>query len=180
MNAATFDDYARGVNLYMSDTSHAMPAEFRVLHYQPKPWTTVDSVLVGMSLAQMLDEQWPTKLARAQVEGALVAKAGSAQAAALIADLYPTGSWRDHPPTQPLPDFSQPPAHADQVPLDESQSLFRNLLRLRQVEGKTDCLSCIPGSNEWAISGQHTASGKPLLANDMQPAASTAGHLVRS
>jgi penicillin amidase len=161
-----FDDYARGINAYMSDPNHALSAEFRVLHYQPRPWTTVDSVLVGMSLAQMLDEQWPTKLARAQVESALIAKVGAAQASTLIADLYPTGSWRDHPPMQPLPDFSQPPAHPE-VPLDESQSLLEDILHLRAIEGKTQCLSCIPGSNEWAISGQHTASGKPLLSNDM-------------
>ena len=24
-----------------------------------------------------------------------------------------------------------------------------------------------PGSNSWALAGSHTASGKPLLANDM-------------
>ena len=162
-----FDDYARGVNAFRSDRGHAVPAEFRILRYRPRPWTTVDSVLVGMSLAQMLDEQWPTKLARAQVEGALVAKLGSTQAASLIADLYPTGSWRDHPPMQPLADFSQPPEHTGQVPLDESQTLLKNLLRLRTVEGKSACLACIPGSNEWAVSGKHTASGKPLLSNDM-------------
>ena len=162
-----FDDYARGVNAFMADKNHAVSAEFRVLHYEPKPWTTVDSVLIGMSLAQMLDEQWPTKLARAEVEGALIAKVGSEQAAPLIADLYPTGSWRDHPPMQPLPDFSQPPTHTEDVPLDESQTLLEDLIHLRRIEGKSDCAACIPGSNEWAVSGQRTASGKPLLSNDM-------------
>jgi penicillin amidase len=163
-----FDDYARGVNAFMADTSHAVPAEFRLLGYRPRPWSTVDSVLVGMSLAQMLDEQWPTKLARSQVERALVSKVGPAQAAPLIADLYPTGSWRDHPPMQPLPDFNQPPTHAEDIPLDESQSLLEDLIRLRSIEGKSErCLSCIAGSNEWAVSGVHTASGKPLLSNDM-------------
>jgi penicillin amidase len=29
------------------------------------------------------------------------------------------------------------------------------------------CRGCQPGSNEWAVAGQHTASGRPLLANDM-------------
>ena len=163
-----FDDYARGVNSFMADTSHAGPAEFRLLGYRPRPWSTVDSVLVGMSLAQMLDEQWPTKLARAQVESALTAKVGATAAAQMITDLYPTGSWRDHPPTQPLADFSQPPVHTDSVPLDESQSMLDDLIRLRSIEGKSAaCPSCVPGSNEWAISGAHTASGKPLLANDM-------------
>jgi penicillin amidase len=30
-----------------------------------------------------------------------------------------------------------------------------------------DCDGCAPGSNNWVIAGKHTASGKPLLSNDM-------------
>jgi penicillin amidase len=30
-----------------------------------------------------------------------------------------------------------------------------------------DCAACFPGSNDWVVSGAHTASGKPLLSNDM-------------
>ncbi len=33
--------------------------------------------------------------------------------------------------------------------------------------GLPACAGCAPGSNNWVISGKHTASGKPLLANDM-------------
>jgi penicillin amidase len=29
------------------------------------------------------------------------------------------------------------------------------------------CELCVPGSNNWVISGEHTATGKPLLSNDM-------------
>ncbi len=29
------------------------------------------------------------------------------------------------------------------------------------------CRDCTPGSNNWVIDGKHTASGKPLLSNDM-------------
>ena len=29
------------------------------------------------------------------------------------------------------------------------------------------CRDCTPGSNNWVIAGSHTASGKPLLSNDM-------------
>ncbi len=31
----------------------------------------------------------------------------------------------------------------------------------------TACDGCVPGSNNWVIAGRHTASGKPLLSNDM-------------
>jgi penicillin amidase len=33
--------------------------------------------------------------------------------------------------------------------------------------GRPDCAGCAVGSNEWVVGGNHTASGKPLLSNDM-------------
>ena len=53
------------------------------------------------------------------------------------------------------------------MPLDESQATTEDLLHLREVLGRSSCGACQPGSNEWAIAGIHTASGKPLLSNDM-------------
>ena len=38
--------------------------------------------------------------------------------------------------------------------------------------GLPTCDGCAPGSNNWVISGSHTASGKPLLSNDMHLAPS--------
>ena len=38
---------------------------------------------------------------------------------------------------------------------------------LRAALGVQRCAGCAPGSNNWVISGAHTASGKPLLSNDM-------------
>jgi penicillin amidase len=42
-----------------------------------------------------------------------------------------------------------------------------NLRSLRTLLGLPDCAGCSPGSNNWVISGKHTASGKALLSNDM-------------
>jgi len=102
-------------------------------------------------------------------------KGGSAHRTDAGTDLYPTGSWRDHPPTVTPPDLDRAAAVIPDVPLDESQSSLlrysanQDLLHLRElVKGTREiCRECIPGSNEWAISGAHTASGKPLLSNDM-------------
>ncbi len=33
--------------------------------------------------------------------------------------------------------------------------------------GQPDCDGCAAGSNNWVVAGSHTASGKPLLSNDM-------------
>jgi penicillin G amidase len=49
------------------------------------------------------------------------------------------------------------------VPVDDSSD-FEGL---RAILGLPECAGCAPGSNNWVIAGKHTASGKPLLSNDM-------------
>ncbi len=39
--------------------------------------------------------------------------------------------------------------------------------RVMAALGRPDCAGCAVGSNEWVVSGKHTASGKLLLSNDM-------------
>ncbi len=157
-----FEDYARGVNAYIGEAD-ALPAEFRLLDYQPRRWQPVDSMLIVLNMVQTLDEQWPTKLSRE----AITKKIGPT----LAADLYPTGSWRDHPPTQAMPDLTQPPVDVPPPPPDEDQSfhgIADDLLRLRAaLASASACRGCTAGSNEWVLSGAHTASGRPLLSNDM-------------
>lgn len=176
---ARFDDYARGVNLFIehSEQAGSLPVEFKLLGYRPQPWTSVDSISVGLMMVQMLDTHWPAKLERARI----AAKLNNTK---LVADLYPVGSWRDHPPTGILLDLSQP--HAEPVappdnddeedePSTASAGPAPGALAGEPVEtvamlnllGLPSCEGCIAGSNNWVVAGNHTASGKPLLSNDM-------------
>jgi penicillin amidase len=174
---ARLDDYARGVNQFIAqceDSPHGnrLPAEFRLLFYRPKPWSGEDSIAVGLMMVQMLDTHWDVKLTREQI-------AADLHNPGLEADLYPVGSWRDHPPTGVLLDLSQPhpqpPATEDDEDDRSETSLaparlplaHEDLRALRALLGLPGCYGCTPGSNNWVISGQHTASGKPLLSNDM-------------
>jgi penicillin amidase len=159
--------YADGVNAYIQHGQ--LSAEFSLLLYKPKPWLPEDSMLVALSMAEMLDERWQAKLKRAELTAQMVAHGQGA----LVADLYPTGSWRDHPP---VPDQLPITAPQDipQVPLDPSQisreTPLQNpssLLALSAIGEDGACADCRPGSNDWAVSGAHTASGQPLLSNDM-------------
>jgi penicillin amidase len=156
-----FEDYARGVNAYIGSHQDRLPAEFRLLMYEPKPWQPVDSMLVVMSMVQMLDTQWPEKLERERITARL--------GPTLAADLYPTGSWRDHPPITTETPITAPQQNIPDVPLDESQTgkLDGDLLKLREVTGGPACLGCNPGSNQWVVAGSRTASGKPMLSSDM-------------
>ncbi len=151
--------YARGVNAYIA--AGRLPAEFALLGYRPAPWRPKDSVLVALAMAEMLDERWESKVSREQVEAHLRARGEGA----LAADLYPTGSRRDHPPVPSAAGI------VARTPLDPSGSSVPllpvgGLLALAATAGPP-CAGCRAGSNEWAVSGAHTASGKPLLANDM-------------
>ena len=53
----------------------------------------------------------------------------------------------------------------------------RNLLTLQQTLAlfQPPCPACVAGSNAWAVSGARTASGKPLLSNDMHLSLSVPG-----
>jgi penicillin amidase len=164
------DEYASGVNLFIAQHPDTLPAEFRLLHYRPRPWTGADSLSIGMMMVQMLDTHWDAKLVREEISADL-------HNPKLERDLYPVGSWRDHPPTGMVIDWSQPhpapPTSPDDDDDDRSQarvspmSATDDLATLRATLGLPTCANCAPGSNNWVISGAHTASGKPLLSNDM-------------
>lgn len=170
---ARLDAYARGVNLFIAQHQDSLPPEFRMLFYHPKPWSGEDGISVGLTMVQGLDTHFDAKLVRERISAKLKNEK-------LESDLYPVGSWRDHPPTG-VPSIPTQPAPAAAVaPEDEdddstqTRNEWNNAPaspedphRLRRLLGLADCEGCAAGSNNWVISGQHTASSRPLLANDM-------------
>jgi penicillin G amidase len=224
------EDYTRGVNLYIAQCqrNNTLPIEFRLLHYQPRPWTVVDSVSVILMMVEELDSHSWAKYGRMRI----AAKLSNPQ---LESDLYPVGSWRDHPPTgidvdltAPHPELQQPTGdddesmqtasglpqisvapslsqfHRDQGGKPQPSTVTPSLSQFHRDKGGkpqpstvapgpvfgtwegTDSTStailrllglptsygCAYGSNNWVIAGSHTASGKPLLSNDMHLAPS--------
>ena len=171
-----YEQYAAGVNLFLQQSQGHYPSEFRFLHYRPRAWSGVDSILIGLNMVQSLDNHFGAKLSREHVTALL-------NNPKLAADLYPTGSWRDQPPTAAVSDMTQPhpapPADDDDDDQTQTQLNPAGLLRVHAFEdthainrinplaGMPGCMGCVPGSNNWVISGKHTASGKPLLSNDM-------------
>jgi penicillin amidase len=169
------EQYARGVNAYIEQNRKKLPPEFALLHYEPKPWHGEDCLSVGMMMVQDLDTHWQTKLSRE----AIVKKLNDA---ALEADLYPEATWRDHPPTgvrvdmtKDRPKYVQPEdsdeddsSHAKREDLiGPMRELAAEQKDFEAALGIRTCTDCAWGSNNWVVSGAHTASGKPLLSNDM-------------
>lgn len=160
--------YAQGVNAFIESHRDRLPIEFRLLHYAPRPWTPRDSLLVSLVMWEDLTTSFPQKLARESLSHHLPA--------ALLADMYPTGSWRDRPPTQPKPDLTTP-RDIEEIPLDSTQSKLEapaparvsahDLLAVASALAPQSCADCRAGSNNWAVSAARSASGAPLVSNDM-------------
>jgi penicillin amidase len=121
---AEFAAYARGVNAYLDSHRGRLPLEFTLLGYDPRPWSTVDSILIALHMFRNLTTSYPDDLLKQRM------LAGGDRAR--VEFLFPVRTGGEMPPGTPLP-------------AGEEQ----------------------PGSNAWAIAGTHTASGKPLVSNDM-------------
>jgi penicillin amidase len=158
---AFFEAYARGVNTYIDQHEKNLPIEFRILNYAPRRWTPSDSVLVGIGMSQLLNPQFETEYWREQI--------GQRLSPELMADLYPRSSWRDRPPGSVANDgASVPTAPASSAPAKAAARKARGAtFNMNAGPAWNDCEACLPGSNNWVISGAHTTTGKPLLANDM-------------
>jgi penicillin amidase len=184
---AALEAYARGVNRYIEERRDRLPAEFRVLRYQPKPWRPADSLLVVAYMYKVLTETWDKELNRAKV----IERVG----AELARDLYVVESPLDHfivgeaPATgeakkaaQIFPrrnSVSARAAHAVRRAEDQAEAEAfaaspaqgaEALLLLRRALGLLGRLEeeseLVAGSNNWVVNGSHTHTGKPLVAND--------------
>jgi penicillin amidase len=162
--------YAAGVNARIG--RGALPVEFTLLRFKPEPWTPADSLSWAKMMAWSLSVNWETELLRAQ----LIARLGPELAAELepsplarCPTILPksspsadTGAERTNAePDSGSPSVRDLPA-ADPELGRSTQELARAARRIAGV-GNLNGL----GSNNWVIAGSRTATGMPLLANDM-------------
>jgi penicillin G amidase len=110
---AAFASYTRGVNEYLATHRGNLPLEFKLAGYDPRPWSVVDSLLIGLHMFRSLTTTYRDELLKRS----------------MLAEGNP--------------------------------ELVRQLFPVRSG------LEVQPGSNGWVLGGSHTASGKPLLSNDM-------------
>ena len=178
---AQLEDYARGVNAYIAEHHYGLPLEMRVLRYFPRAWTAEDSLLVGASMAEELNHgTYRDDLNREKI----LARLGPE----LSSDLYVESSQRDIVPGHDLDEIEPAAVAPDTEQQTAKEPLAarhregggiagrswkaapdRRMHRCRQAErhDASDVDRVRAGSNNWVISGAHTESGRPLLANDM-------------
>ncbi len=151
--------YALGVNAYISSHRRRLPVEFAVLAYEPRPWTEADCVAVELNMMKTLNETWQMDLMREHILAAV--------GPGLYADLFPDRDPLDYPVAEPFGIKGEQTGAAD--PASKASSTTGNAPRTTgTLLGALDSFEpkMALGSNNWVVSGAHTRSGKPLLAND--------------
>lgn len=181
------DAYARGVNKFIDQHWKSLPLEFSLLNYKPQPWQPSDTLAVTAYMYRTLTDTWERELNRAKVAeraGADRAKDLFSEEAAMdhfvVGDpnVQNDGSQRTatDPGDEEDDDDMQPDTvlkakidathgiHGSESPADLTSALSESVQDF--VEESQNEIRQGLGSNNWVVSGAHTATGKPLLAND--------------
>ena len=147
---AMVDAYAEGVNAFI-EADESLPIEYGLLETEPEPWQPWDCIAVfkGRHMSMGVFE---AKLWKARLVNAL-----GAERAAQILPSYQPGHLLIVPPG----------AESNGLNLDAVAALSAGAEAIVWL-GDADS-----GSNNWAVSGSRTASGKPLLAGDPHRALDT-------
>jgi len=160
-----FDAYARGVNAFIEAHESALPIEFRILKYRPKPWQAEDSIVIANQMVKDLNfYTFQDALTREKI----LAKLGPE----LTADLYVNRSWHDRPPIVMREDINDQQNQGDSDDDDDEDDDSGPDNAVTQRDRALDIWAqhapeAVNGSNDWVVSGAHTVTGKPLLSNDM-------------
>ena len=161
---AVVDAYARGVKAGLASLK-SRPWEYLLLRATPEEWLPEDSVLVVHSMWWQL--QYGTlrdELDRRRLERAAAKHGDPAQVHSLITFLYAGHSDWD------TPNYSKDARCAQSACTDAARVLSQPFPQLLRFTGEADVHAseaAKPGSNNWAVAGQHTRSGVALIANDM-------------
>ena len=142
--------YTEGINDFIHNLAPKdLPIEYKILDFKPEDWTPLKCALLLKQMSAVLamgsDEFYMTNILN---------KFGPE----ITANLFPDYPYQEDPiiPASTKWDFKPLP-----VPLPPgsfNQMGSNNIHTTRREEGI--------GSNNWAVSGTKTQSGKPILAND--------------
>jgi penicillin amidase len=161
-SGASISAYTSGVNRYID--TQPLPTEFRLNDYKPTRWAETDTLLIGKLISWQLTGDFrdikqkivEQRLPRAQ---SLYPDQLDHSSAILNRAVGGTGG----PQSASLPaDDGRPGAIAgpadDVTALGDMTGLYELLAPYQSTPGI--------GSNSWVVSGNHTASGTPIVAND--------------
>ena len=132
--------FAAGVNAFIDHSKDHLPLEFRLLKVVPEPWRPEDSIAWAKMMALLGSKNWQEEIVRAMLDQ----KLGKEKAHELLG-------------------FNQPETPTIIPPGLNLASLWP----LRPHNSRSFVPTLGGASNNWAVHGSRTATGFPLLANDM-------------
>jgi penicillin amidase len=131
--------FTNGINAYIDHLGDRLPIEFQILHSRPARWKPEDCL--GRMSGIIMTKNFQSEISRAELIQAV-----GLEAARRLA------------PTDPARAFK---------PLVDLAGIDSAVLRGYQAATRPQTFaSASGGSNNWAVSGNLSASGKPLLASD--------------
>lgn len=144
--------YVAGVNAYLA-RARILPPEFLLLRHRPEPWREEDSILVVLSMFQVLngyeqDERMFSVMEKALPKDLLVFITPDT-------DSYTTTLVGGDMPRRFNPSLS-PRVFAG---LPEPGALL--------AQAGVDAGNVVLGSNNWVVAGSKTVDGRAMVANDM-------------
>lgn len=162
---AALDSYSAGVNAFLETHPGPLPLEFVMLRHRPEPWRPADSLVWGKLMGLQLSGGWRGELLRARLVRTMPMER--------LAELWPP--YPDDAPVTPSP-FRAPepldtaPTAPPAVAPPSASPPAGSGREGRLWDGIERMLAAATGeggaSNVWAIGGQRTVDGRPILAND--------------
>lgn len=171
-------EYTEGVNTVIGQEEQAgtLPVLFKALGYQPTPWQPIDSLVIQGVMTQSLD------FTSSPLDYALLVKSLGYDRAmrffpvipANVQHPYDLGPYTNAGVT-PLPthyDTGAPTTNSQSQPttstpvVTDAEALAVSDLKARIAALPPSRLFTYPDSNNWAVNGEKTATGKALMAGD--------------
>lgn len=138
---AGLNAYSAGVNAFIETSLGVLPPEFLILGLgRPEPWSPIDTLVWHKLMWLDLSGNMRTELSRAALLTRLTPEA--------VQSFYPTYPGEE------------------EAPLPNLGALYNELPTERLLAALGGEREPALGSNNWVVSGEHTKSGMPLLAND--------------
>lgn len=137
---ACLEAFASGVNLYIEMQGNNLPLEFTILNYKPEHWNPIHTLNLIGYMSWDLASGWQNEVSLYKISKKIPAD--------LLAELFPSIDLQ-----------------TSYVHQDLNDSLFTLLESSKTLEALP--LEVFSASNNWAVSGERTTTGKPILANDM-------------
>lgn len=133
------DAYTAGVNAWLAQRSVALPPEYYLIGARPEKWKPADTLVWGKLMALQLSGNFRDELLRARILRHI-----KPDELAVLFPSYPKGT----------------PSATGETAWLKGLDLDAMYAAIPPVVGP------IYESNNWVVDGAHTASGKPMLAND--------------